>query len=260
MDATNNIEKILRKYSNINRLLNKKDILKLSSNLNTIRNPFTNRVNFEQFNLLSLITSEEYFDNSKRLLTLLNDYLSRFPELQESIEFKRNIQSLEKFAFFSYMTELSFARFLQKFNFSIDFNTKYIKENNGNLIERDIDIEATSSKGEKIYIEVYTPNGEIEDQGFYDHVGFGKRFLKKIRTKEFKKFENLKENQLFGKVFLAVNVIYDPQAQIYIASSASALYSKLEKDIHREVEGIIIFSHDLAKDDSLKIYRVLKKG
>jgi hypothetical protein len=260
MDTIENIKEILSRYSNIERLLNAKDIEWLNNKLKMIDNPFTDKVNFNQFNLLTSIASENIFVPSQKLLTLLNNYLGLFPILLESSEFKRNIKSFDNYAFFSYLTELSFASFLHYNNFSIDFNTKYIKEHYGEIIDRDIDIETTSSQGEKMFFEIYTPNSEVEVNGFLDMDEFGTSFQKKISTKEFKKFENIKENQLFGKIFLAVNFIYDPKAQLYLTAKASDLYHKLENEIHKEVDGIIIFSHDLAEDNTLTINRFIKKS
>lgn len=260
MDTIENIKEILSRYPNIERLLNTKDIEWLNNKLKKIDNPFTDKIKFNQFNLLTSIASENIYVPSRKLLTSLNYYLGLFPVLLDSSEFKRNIKSFDDYAFFSYLTELSFASFLHQNNLSIDFNTKYIKEHNGEIIDRDIDIETTSEQGDKMYFEIYTPNSEVEINGFFDMDEFGTSFQKKINTKEFKKFENIKENQLFGKIFLAVNFVYDPKAYLYLTAKASDLYNKLENKIHKEVDGIIIFSHDLAVDNVLTINRFIKKS
>ena len=262
MNTIENIKEILIKYSNIERLLNDKDIEWLDNKSRKIDNPFTDKVSINQFNLLTSIASENISVFSQNLLTLLNNYLELFPVLLKSSEFKRNIKSLDNYAFFSYLTELSFASFLHQNNFSIDFNTKYIREHNRKIVDRDIDIEATSSQGEKIYFEIYTPNSELLDDEsiFLDMDEFGSSFQNKINTKEYKKFENIKENQFFGKIFLAVNFKYDTNGYLYLTAKASDLYQKLENKLHKEVDGIIIFSHDLAVDNTLTINRFIKKS
>lgn len=109
----NEIEKLrtnLNKYPNIYSLIDEKDISKWLEKLSEFDNPITQYVKSSNYNILTVLITAEINLDSDKLLKQLEDGLNTFPDLKSSDTFKRNIKSLDNFAFFSFLSELSLSK------------------------------------------------------------------------------------------------------------------------------------------------------
>jgi len=254
------LKKNVEKYPNIKFLINRKDIALWGKKLSQFANPFTDYIQKTIFNLLTTLILEEQSDNCQRLLKLLENSLTVFTNLRYSATFKRNIKSLEDFAFFSFLSELSLANYLYGEGFTINFNTKYVRLKDSKTLPRDIDIEACSKDNKKIYFEVYTPNQQSEINGFINLPFIGEKFEQKIKNKEYDKFNSIISGQLNGQIILAINYAYDDSINIFLKTFKPTIFDKLESTTHCEIDGILLFHHDLAKNSLLQFDRIILRS
>ncbi len=259
MSEINLLKDNLEKYPNIKTLINEKDIDKWTKKLAGYTNPINDYILNSKFNILTSLILENTNDFAKNLAIFFETSLKIFPQLLDSDTFKRNIKSLDDFAFISFLSELTLSKYLKGFDFNISFNSDYQKIKKGDIISKDIDIVAKHNNGQNINFEIYTPNSESDINGFFDLPALGEKFEKKIKVKEYDKFEGMISGQLNGKVLLAINYAYDDNFNIYLTASNSKFFIKMEDYIHHEIDGILLFHHDIAKDKSLHICRLIIK-
>lgn len=253
MDEIETLKLNLDCYPNIKVLINEKDIKKWADKLSTFTNPTDEYVNKSKYNLLTSLVAEKYNEDAKNLLIQLENTLIVHPDLKSSKTFKRNIKSLVDFSFFSFMSELSFSNYLFEQGYKLNFNTEYKRIVQGEIVSRDIDIEAYLNENIKAYFEVYTPNEQIDINGFFDLPSFGDKFEQKIRNKEFKKFDSLIPEQLNGKIILAINYAYDERFLVFLTAFRTDFFERIESIVHKEIDGIILFHHDFVKEKKLRI-------
>jgi hypothetical protein len=258
MNEINFLKQNLETYPNIKVLISEKDIEKWSEKLSMYENPITDYVNISKFNLLTTLIRTKCCESSNQLLGHLENSLIIFPDLKDSETFKRNIKSLNGNAFISFLSELSFAKFLHEQGFNINFNTKYKRIKNGKTVSRDIDIEAWSNNI-KIYFEIYTPNEQIEINRFINLSSFSDKFEQKIKNKEFEKFDSIINGHLNGKIILAINYIYDDRFNIFLTAFKSDFFEKIGSVIHDKIDGILLYYHDLATANALRIDKIIIK-
>lgn len=249
----------LEQYPNIKSLICEKDIKKWKEKLSQYAEPQSDYIEKSKFNILTTLISANH-GSCRKLLRLLEDSLMIFPYLMSSVTFKRNIKSLEDYAFLSFLSELSLSKYLVEKGFTLNFNTKYNRLKKGKNVLKDIDIEACSIDNQKIYIEIYTPNMQTEISGFFDLPSFGDKFERKIKNKEFDKFDGIIPGQLNGHIILAINYAYENDFNIFLTTNSSDLYKSLRMPfVHDEIDGILFYYHNLASDETLRIDKVIIK-
>jgi len=259
MNEIDILKKNLEKYPNVKFLINGKDIALWEKKLSEFDNPLTDYIQKSIFNLLTSLILAEQFDTSQKLLRLLEDSLTIFTNLKFSTTFKRNIKSLEDYAFFSFLSELSLANYLYGKGFTLNFNTQYVRLKDNKTQPRDIDIEACSKDNQKIYFEVYTPNKQTDINGFFNLPLFGDKFEQKIKNKEYDKFDSIIPGQLNGQIILAINYAYDDNFNIFLKTFGSDFFKKIESATHGEIDGILFYYHDLAKNSVLRFDKIILK-
>ncbi len=239
------IEELLRnsfkKYPSVSSLITAKDIKKwksLSNEYNDFLEDYVYKVNFNI--LTTLIAANFNIVAAINLLQFFEDSLKIFPELLQSNEFKRNIKSLTDFGFFSFLSELSVAKRYKSMGYKVRFNVKYAKLAKGKLKPKDVDIEATDKKGDRIYIDVYTPYKKTEIKGFSDLNANKDEFENLIDNKQFNKFHGLPSHQLIGKKLLEINCAYHDDYRISLALLG-------ERYNIKGIVGIQMFHHDIAR-------------
>ncbi len=259
MEAIELLKSSLIKYSLISDLISEKDVEKWVEKLNgfkDINNEYVYKVNF---NILTSLIAQNQIINSDinpafNLLNYLEDSLKIFPELKKSNEFKRNIKSLDDFSFFSFLSELSLARHLKCNGFEVRFNKNYERLKNGKSKPKNVDIEAIDRTGRTTYFEVYSPFKKAQEEGFLDIQSIGDSFEKKIEEKQYDKFDGLLPEQLNGKIILAINFIYDEEFSVLMTALTKNHFRRFENIIHKEIDGLLFFFHDIAKNENAQFY------
>ncbi len=260
MDTIKALEKSLKIHHSVSDLISKKDIDKWNKKISGYENPNEDYVLKSKFNLLTSLILSESNESAKALIKFLESSIQKFPELIESDSFKRNIKSLDDFAFFSFLSELSLSAYFKSLGLKISFNNQYQKIKKDKTISKDVDILAQDKNGNSINIEVYTPNSESDINGFFDMNELEKGFEKKVKVKEYDKFDGLISGDLHGKIMLAINYAYDENFKLYLTGKSNDFFQKIEEYMHHEINIILLFHHDIACEKELKINKMIIKN
>jgi hypothetical protein len=187
-----------------------------------------------------------------RLLTKLNEYLVRFPNLKTDSSFKEKIRNLEKYNFLGTMSELSLAYFYADLDYTITFEQPFRQLSQSR--KKNVDVTISNQYGEKIHFEVYTPVDQDGIDGFFSPTDGNHHYEYKIAKKALDKFGDVGIMGLSGHVFLAVNTAI--MALITIEKqvdqqSLNRAYKRILSELPPGLNGLLLFHDDFNTANSL---------